>query len=69
MCRLLGIYGKVNFWQKIVFEFEKSSEFGNIPPPADEPGHKDGWGVAKSNNRKTATSKVGVRSLNLTIWI
>jgi len=32
MCRLLGIYGEVNFWQKIVLEFSKLAESGNIPP-------------------------------------
>ena len=58
MCRLLGIYGKVDFWQKIALEFSKLAECGNISPVADEPGHKDGWGMAKSNDGKTAMVEI-----------
>ena len=55
MCRLLGIYGLVDFWQEIVLEFRRQSEFGNIPPVDDmQPGHKDGWGMARSSKDKTA---------------
>jgi len=32
MCRLLGIYGQVDFWQEIVLRFRRQAEFGNIPP-------------------------------------
>ena len=32
MCRLLGIYGQVDFWQEIVLGFRRQAEFGNIPP-------------------------------------
>ncbi len=55
MCRLLGIYGRIDFWQEIVMEFRKQAEFGDIPPVAGmEPGHKDGWGMAGSSVDKTA---------------
>jgi len=55
MCRLLGIYGKIDFWQEIVMEFRKQAESGNIPPvKGTAPGHKDGWGMAGSNDDKTA---------------
>ena len=55
MCRLLGIYGQVDFWQEIALEFRKQADFGNIPPVGGtEPGHKDGWGMAGSNKDRTA---------------
>ena len=55
MCRLLGIYGQVDFWQEIVLGFRRQAEFGNIPPVEGmEPGHKDGWGMAGSSTDKTA---------------
>jgi predicted glutamine amidotransferase len=55
MCRLLGIYGQVDFWQEIVLGFRRQAEFGNIPPVEGmEPGHKNGWGMARSSNDKTA---------------
>jgi predicted glutamine amidotransferase len=55
MCRLLGIYGQVDFWQEIALEFRKQADFGNIPPDGSmEPGHKDGWGMAGSNKKRTA---------------
>ncbi len=55
MCRLLGIYGQVHFWQEIVHGFRRQAEFGNIPPAESmEPGHKDGWGMARSSKDKTA---------------
>ena len=55
MCRLLGIYGQVDFWQEIVLGFRRQAEFGNIPPVEGmEPGHKDGWGMAGTSKDKTA---------------
>ena len=55
MCRLLGIYGQVDFWQEIVLGFRRQAEFGNIPPVEGmEPGHKNGWGMARSSKDKTA---------------
>ncbi len=55
MCRLLGIYGKVDFWQEIALEFCKQADVGKIPPVGGmEPGHKDGWGMAGSNKDRTA---------------
>ena len=54
MCRLLGIYGQIDFWQDIVMEFRKQAEFGKIPPIENlKTGHKDGWGMTMSN-RDTA---------------
>ena len=54
MCRLLGIYGRIDFWQEIVMEFRKLAEFGGLPPVEGiGPGHKDGWGMARSNGDKT----------------
>jgi predicted glutamine amidotransferase len=55
MCRLLGIYGQVDFWQEITLEFRTQADFGKIPPVGNmEAGHKDGWGMAGSNKDKTA---------------
>jgi predicted glutamine amidotransferase len=55
MCRLLGIYGQVDFWQEIVLGFRRQAEFGNIPPVEGmDPGHKDGWGLAGSSKDRTA---------------
>ena len=55
MCRLLGIYGQVDFWQEIVMGFRRQAEFGNIPPVEGmQPGHKDGWGMAGSSRDKPA---------------
>jgi len=55
MCRLLGIYGQVDFWQEIVLEFRRQAEFGNLPPVEGMGnGHKDGWGMAGSSKDKTA---------------
>ncbi|MGD2099231.1 MAG: class II glutamine amidotransferase [Desulfobacterales bacterium] len=59
MCRLLGIYGQVDFWKDVVFEFRKLAETGKIPPIEDlTPGHKDGWGMAGSNAQKTAMVEI-----------
>jgi predicted glutamine amidotransferase len=55
MCRLLGIYGQIDFWQEIVLGFRRQAEFGNIPPVEGmQPGHKDGWGMARSSKDKSA---------------
>jgi predicted glutamine amidotransferase len=55
MCRLLAIYGQVDFWQDIVLGFRRQAEFGNVPPVEGMgPGHKDGWGMARSSKDKTA---------------
>ena len=54
MCRLLGIYGQVDFWQEIVLGFRRQAQCGNIPPVEGmEPGHKDGWGMAGSSKDRT----------------
>ena len=54
MCRLLGIYGRLEFWQEIALNFRRQSEFGNLPPvDGMQPGHKDGWGMARSGTDKT----------------
>ena len=59
MCRLLGIYGQIDFWQDIVMEFRKQAEFGKIPPIENlKIGHKDGWGMATSNRDTTAMIEV-----------
>lgn len=50
MCRLLGIYGQVDFFNELVFEFQSLSQYGKIPPtPVTRAGHHDGWGMARSN--------------------
>ena len=55
MCRLLGIYGKVKDWHDIVLSFSKQAETGHVPElEKNKPGHKDGWGMAISNDRQTA---------------
>ncbi len=53
MCRLLGVYGKIDFWKEIVFEFQNQAENGKVPPN-EPPGHKDGWGITSSNPDNTA---------------
>ena len=54
MCRLLGIYGQVDFFKEWVIEFQNLSQYGQIPPTPDTPaGHHDGWGMARSNPEKT----------------
>lgn len=55
MCRLLGIYGRVDHWREIAVGFSIQAETGNLPPGKQEdPGHKDGWGLTISNCRQTA---------------
>ncbi|MGD9235238.1 MAG: class II glutamine amidotransferase [Desulfobacterales bacterium] len=59
MCRLLGIYGQVDSWKDVVLEFRKLAEIGKIPPIDDlTPGHKDGWGMAGSNDQKTVMVEI-----------
>ena len=55
MCRLLGLYGQVEDWRNIITAFSKQAETGNVAPgDGIAPGHKDGWGLAISNNKQTA---------------
>jgi len=55
MCRLLGIYGQIDFWQEIAIGFRQQAKCGNIPPVEGmDPGHKDGWGLAGSSKDRTA---------------
>ena len=55
MCRLLGIYGKVDFWREMLSAFGELAETGKVPPVEGVlPGHKDGWGIAVSNKSRTA---------------
>ena len=59
MCRLLGLYGQIENWKDLVFQFQTLAESGMIPPTPDQvPGHKDGWGMARSNAGKTAMLRV-----------
>jgi glutamine amidotransferase len=51
MCRLLGLYGQIRFWKELLFEFQKQSKTGAVPPIVS-PGHKDGWGISVSNSKK-----------------
>lgn len=46
MCRLLSIVGGFQniTAEKLLGEFKKLAEFGNIPPHTPK-GHKDGWGL------------------------
>lgn len=58
MCRLLGIYGILDGWQKIALEFSKLAEFGMVPPIAVDPGHKDGWGLAGSKDDRSSMLEI-----------
>jgi len=52
MCRMLGIYGKVDDWKKIAIAFSRQAEIGKVPPKRGiPPGHKDGWGMAASGSK------------------
>lgn len=53
LCRLLGLYGHIEFWEDLLFEFQKLAETG-IVPPGSKPGHTDGWGITCSNSEKNA---------------
>jgi predicted glutamine amidotransferase len=60
MCRLLSTYGKPESWSKIILEFQKQANTGQIPPISGiEPGHKDGWGMAMSNINNSGMEIVG----------
>ena len=55
MCRLLGIYGPTDIWREIALAFSEQAESGAIPPGEDQkPGHKDGWGIAMTNQDHSA---------------
>ena len=59
MCRLLGIYGHTDIWQEIAMAFSQQAESGHIPPGENQtPGHRDGWGIAMSNQSNTAMMPV-----------
>jgi len=46
-------------WKNIVCEFQSLAESGAIPPIAGAgPGHKDSWGMARSNENQTAMRQV-----------
>ena len=62
MCRLLAIYGKVRFWKEVVLEFQKLAESGIIPSFVDEPGHRDGWGMAGADDGQTAMYEIARRA-------
>ncbi|UCD79302.1 MAG: class II glutamine amidotransferase [Desulfobacterales bacterium] len=62
MCRLLAIYGKVRFWKEIALEFQKLAESGLIPPVVDEPGHRDGWGMAGASDDQTTMFEIARRA-------
>ena len=52
MCRMLGIYGKVDDWKRIALAFSRQAEIGKVPPKKGIlPGHKDGWGIAVSGSK------------------
>lgn len=60
MCRLLSTFGKPKDWSKIILEFQKQANTGKILPILGiEPGHKDGWGMAKSNIDTSGMEIVG----------
>ena len=49
MCRLLGVYGKVDYMTDLLMAFRELADHGRIPPVEGLlPGHKDGWGMARS---------------------
>ena len=59
MCRLLGIYGQTDIWREIALAFSKQAVSGHVPPgEAQQPGHKDGWGITMTNRDKTAMTPV-----------
>ena len=63
MCRLLGIYGKIDIWREIALAFSKQAASGNVPPgESHKPGHQDGWGITVTNQDHTAMVPV-VRQL------
>ena len=55
MCRLLGIYGQTDNWREIALSFGEQAKSGAIPPgEGQKPGHKDGWGIAMTNQDHSA---------------
>lgn len=55
MCRLLGMYGRVDNWRDIASAFSSQAETGLVPPTAGTAsGHKDGWGMTISNCGQSA---------------
>ncbi|MHA1206289.1 MAG: class II glutamine amidotransferase [Candidatus Hodarchaeales archaeon] len=60
MCRLLSTFGKPKNWFEIILEFQKQANTGEIPPILGVSlGHKDGWGMAKSNSGTSEMEIVG----------
>ena len=60
MCRLLSTFGKPKGWSKIIMEFQKQANTGEIIPiPSIPPGHKDGWGMAMSNIDNSGMEIIG----------
>jgi len=60
MCRLLSTVGKPKGWTEIVMKFQRQADTGAIPPLTGiAPGHKDSWGMAKSNIDKSGMEIVG----------
>jgi len=60
MCRLLSTFGKPIAWSKIILGFQRQANNGEIPPiQGVKPGHKDGWGMAKSNIDQSGMEIVG----------
>jgi predicted glutamine amidotransferase len=51
LCRLLGLYGQIEFWQELLYEFQKQADNGKVPP-GFTPGHTDSWGITSSNSEK-----------------
>lgn len=61
MCRLLGIYGRVDGWRNIAEAFRQLAETGKIPPGSHlTAGHKDGWGMAAADH---STMRVAAREM------
>lgn len=45
-------------WQNVALAFGKLADSGMVPPVAIEPGHKDGWGMAMSDQEQTAMLEI-----------
>jgi predicted glutamine amidotransferase len=52
------MYGAVDGWSEIVLNFRQLAENGMVPPICAEPGHRDGWGMARSNRDRTSMQVV-----------
>ena len=60
MCRLIGLFGKIKFWQTLLLKFQELADTGQIPPiPHIPPGHKDGWGMACSTTNQPEMYLIG----------